>query len=155
MKQSDNFVQFQGGFPNRLVMLDWQLTKYGSPALDFLHFMFLSTDESFRRNHYDNMLQTYHNALLGHLERLGSENATERFPLTSLMRLLKTQAKYAVTLAVLHIPMTIFKAGEEATGQEDGNDKENNGSRTSETVDAKYHNRMNGFLKDVFRLGYL
>ncbi|KXJ77777.1 hypothetical protein RP20_CCG006579 [Aedes albopictus] len=152
---SNVMYRYNGGFPNRLVMLDWQLTKYGSPALDFLHFMFLSTDESFRRNHYDNMLQTYHNALLGHLERLGSENATERFPLTSLMRLLKTQAKYAVTLAVLHIPMSIFKAGEEATGQEDGNEKENNGSRTSETVDAKYHSRMNGFLKDVFRLGYL
>lgn len=118
-----------------------------------MHFMFLSTDESFRRNHYDNMLQTYHNALMGHLERLGGENATERFPLTSLMRLIKTQAKYAVTLAMLQIPMTIFKASEEA-GQEEGNDKEN-GNRASETIDVKYHARMNGFLKDVFRLGYL
>ncbi|XP_062563940.1 uncharacterized protein LOC134226882 [Armigeres subalbatus] len=152
---SNVMYRYNGGFPNRLVMLDWQLAKYGSPALDFLHFMFLSTDESFRRNHYDNMLQTYQNALLGHLERLGGENATERFPLTSLMRLIKTQAKYAVTLAVLHIPMMIFKAADETTGQEDGNEKENNTVRTSETIDAKYHSRMNGFLKDVFRLGYL
>lgn len=150
---SNVMYRYNGGFPNRLVMLDWQLAKYGSPALDFLHFMFLSTDESFRRNHYDNMLQTYHSALMGHLERLGGENATERFPLTSLMRLIKTQAKYAVTLAVLNIPMTIFKAAEEA-GQEDAIEKEN-GNRISETTDVKYHARMNGFLKDVFRLGYL
>lgn len=113
--------------------------------MDFLHFMFLSTDESFRRLHYDNMLQTYHGALRDHLERLGEHNATERFPLTTLMRLIRSQAKYAVSLAVLHIPMTIINARRDS-----GEDES-----VSEGVETGYQTRMNGLLRDMFRLGYI
>uniref|UniRef100_A0A182QCA0 CHK kinase-like domain-containing protein n=1 Tax=Anopheles farauti TaxID=69004 RepID=A0A182QCA0_9DIPT len=110
----DNMMfSYNGGFPNRMILLDWQLAKYGSPALDFVHTLFLSTDESFRRNHYDNMLQTYHNALMSHLERLGDDSATEWFPLTVLMRLIKLHARQALLLGMLHIPLTI--ASEETT----------------------------------------
>ncbi|XP_038110789.1 uncharacterized protein LOC6053949 [Culex quinquefasciatus] len=147
---SNLMYSYNSGFPNRLIMLDWQLAKYGSPALDFMHFMFLSTDESFRRNHYDNMLQTYHNALRDHLERLGGDHATERFPLTTLMRLIKTQAKYAVTVAVLHVPL-MMAIGGEAAGEENGEEGRGNG----EGIDGRYQARMSGLLKDAFRLGYL
>ncbi|XP_058825482.1 uncharacterized protein LOC131685638 [Topomyia yanbarensis] len=156
--KSNVMYSYNGGFPSKLVMLDWQLAKYGSPALDFLHFMFLSTDESFRRLHYDNMLQTYQNALRDHMERLGGDNATERFPLTTLMRLIRSQAKYSVTLAVLHIPLMITCAGEEDDDEiKDGKEHNENGidRRESGSYDAIYQARMNGLLKDIFRLGYL
>ncbi|XP_055636016.1 uncharacterized protein LOC129775363 isoform X2 [Toxorhynchites rutilus septentrionalis] len=131
-----NFMyNYNSGFPNRMVILDWQLAKYGSPAVDFLHFMFLSTDESFRRLHYDNMLQTYHGALRDHLERLGEHNATERFPLTTLMRLIRSQAKYAATLAVLQIPMTIVSARIDSREDEPG---------VSGGTELKYQTQMNG-----------
>uniref|UniRef100_A0A182JVH8 CHK kinase-like domain-containing protein n=1 Tax=Anopheles christyi TaxID=43041 RepID=A0A182JVH8_9DIPT len=154
----DNMMfSYNGGFPNRMVMLDWQLAKYGSPALDFVHAVFLSTDESFRRNHYDNMLQTYHNALLSHLERLGDDSATEWFPLTVLMRLIKLQARQALVLGLLHIPLTV--ASEEAAiiaQDETVEEREDSSSvRISDTSDAQYQSRMAGLLKDVFRLGFL
>ncbi|XP_053697868.1 uncharacterized protein LOC128744709 [Sabethes cyaneus] len=152
---SNIMYSYNGGFPHRLVMLDWQLAKYGSPALDFLHYMFISTDESFRRLHYDNMLQTYQNALRDHMERLGGDNATERFPLTTLMRLIRSQAKYAVTLAVLHIPLMITCAGEEEEEAPDGKVARENGTRGSGSYDAVYQERMHGLLKDIFRLGYM
>ncbi|XP_053657729.1 uncharacterized protein LOC128706812 [Anopheles marshallii] len=154
----DNMMfSYNGGFPNRMVLLDWQLAKYGSPALDFVHAVFLSTDESFRRNHYDNMLQTYHNALMSHLERLGDDRATEWFPLTVLMRLVKLQARQALVIGMLHIPLTV--ASEEATfTAEDATDESREDSSSvqiSDTSDAKYQTRMAGLLKDVFRLGFL
>uniref|UniRef100_A0A9I3FGL8 CHK kinase-like domain-containing protein n=1 Tax=Anopheles epiroticus TaxID=199890 RepID=A0A9I3FGL8_9DIPT len=154
----DNMMfSYNGGFPNRMVMLDWQLAKYGSPALDFVHAVFLSTDEAFRRNHYDNMLQTYHNALLNHLERLGDDSATEWFPLTVLMRLIKLQARQALVLGLLHIPLTV--ASEEAAlAAEDETDEgreDSSSVRISDTSDAKYQSRMAGLLKDVFRFGFL
>ncbi|XP_058118038.1 uncharacterized protein LOC131289338 [Anopheles ziemanni] len=161
---ADNMMfSYNGGFPNRLILLDWQLAKYGSPALDFVQTIFLSTDESFRRNHYDNMLQTYHNALMSHLERFGDDSATEWFPLTVLMRLIKLQARQALVLGLLHIPLTV--ASEEAavanTGDEPDaveTDEQREDSRSidiSDVGDAKYQTRMVGLLKDVFRLGYL
>uniref|UniRef100_A0A182NQG5 CHK kinase-like domain-containing protein n=1 Tax=Anopheles dirus TaxID=7168 RepID=A0A182NQG5_9DIPT len=154
----DNMMfSYNGGFPNRMILLDWQLAKYGSPALDFVHTVFLSTDESFRRNHYDNMLQTYHNALMSHLERLGDDSATEWFPLTVLMRLTKLQARQALLLGMLHIPLTV--ASEEAAAAEEGEtneEREDSSSvQISDTSDAKYQTRMVGLLKDVFRLGFL
>ncbi|XP_050070032.1 uncharacterized protein LOC126558121 [Anopheles maculipalpis] len=154
----DNMMfSYNGGFPNRMVLLDWQLAKYGSPALDFVHTVFLSTDESFRRNHYDNMLQTYHNALMSHLERLGDDSATEWFPLTVLMRLIKLQARQALVLGMLHIPLTI--ASEEAAlvaeDQTDEDREDSSSVQISDTGDAKYQTRMAGLLKDVFRLGFL
>ncbi|XP_055538999.1 uncharacterized protein LOC129726395 [Wyeomyia smithii] len=152
---SNIMYSYNGGFPHRAVMLDWQLAKYGSPALDFLHYMFISTDESFRRLHYDNMLQTYQNALRDHMERLGGDNATERFPLTTLMRLIRSQAKYAVTLAVLHIPLMISYASEEEEEIPEGRTVKENGTRSSGSYDAVYQERMNGLLKDIFRLGYM
>uniref|UniRef100_A0A182MGV9 CHK kinase-like domain-containing protein n=1 Tax=Anopheles culicifacies TaxID=139723 RepID=A0A182MGV9_9DIPT len=148
----DNMMfSYNGGFPNWMVLLDWQLAKYGSPALDFVHTVFLSTDESFRRNHYDSMLQTYHNALVNHLERLGDDSATEWFPLTVLMRLVKLQARQALVLGMLHIPLTV--ASEEATAlAEDETDESREDSSSvqiSDTTDAKYQSRMAGLLKDI------
>ncbi|XP_055602306.1 uncharacterized protein LOC129751066 [Uranotaenia lowii] len=145
---SNLMYSYNGGFPNRLMMLDWQLTRYGSPALDFLHFMFLSTDESFRRHHYDNMLQTYQNALRDNLERLGGENATERFPLTTLMRLIRSQAKYAIIMAMVQIPLVLQASPDTA-------DELEQKQTTTESFDKRYQTRMQGLLRDVFRLGYL
>ncbi|XP_058058524.1 uncharacterized protein LOC131209464 [Anopheles bellator] len=150
---------YNGGFPSRLALLDWQLAKYGSPALDFVQAIFLSTDDSLRRNHYDNMLQTYHHALISHLERLGDERATEWFPLTVLMRLIKVQARQALVLGLLHIPLAV--ASEEAATHEtaepetDEQREDSCSVRISDTDDAKYQTRISGLLKDVFRLGYL
>ncbi|XP_049537412.1 uncharacterized protein LOC125952150 [Anopheles darlingi] len=155
---ADNMMfSYNGGFPSRLVMLDWQLAKYGSPALDFVQAVFLSTDDSLRRNHYDNMLQTYHHSLLSHLERLGDVRATEWFPLTVLMRLIKVQARQALVLGMLHIPLAIAsKEASENESPETEEQREDSCSvNISDTDDAKYQTRMAGLLKDVFRLGYL
>uniref|UniRef100_A0AAG5CVK4 CHK kinase-like domain-containing protein n=1 Tax=Anopheles atroparvus TaxID=41427 RepID=A0AAG5CVK4_ANOAO len=157
----DNMMfSYNGGFPNQLVLLDWQLAKYGSPALDFVQTIFLSADESFRRNHYDNMLQTYHNALLSYLERLGDDSATEWFPRTVLMRLIKVQARQALVLGLLHIPLTVASeetaTGEETDAVESDEQREDSCSiDISDVGDAKYQTRMLGLLKDVFRLGLL
>ncbi|EDS30884.1 Juvenile hormone-inducible protein [Culex quinquefasciatus] len=140
---SNLMYSYNSGFPNRLIMLDWQLAKYGSPALDFLHFMFLSTDERTTTHCGD------------HLERLGGDHATERFPLTTLMRLIKTQAKYAVTVAVLHVPLMLAIGGESgAAGEENGEEGRAHGLG-GEGFDGRYQARMSGLLKDAFRLGYL
>ncbi|XP_053670922.1 uncharacterized protein LOC128721220 [Anopheles nili] len=147
---------YNSGFPNRLILLDWQLAKYGSPALDFVHTIFLSSDESFRRNHYDNMLQTYHHALMSRLEQLGDDSATEWFPLTVLMRLIKLQARQALLLGMLYVPLAV--ASEEATSVPDETDEQREDScsvRISDVSDAKYQSRMSGLLKDIFRLGFL
>ncbi|KAK9686356.1 Ecdysteroid kinase-like family [Popillia japonica] len=46
--------------PTKVSLLDWQLSRYGSPALDLSYFIFTCTDHALRAKHYDNMIKFYY-----------------------------------------------------------------------------------------------
>lgn len=50
-------------------LLDFQISRYGSPVLDILYYIFCCTQKELRDQHYDNFLQIYHSSLSKHLER--------------------------------------------------------------------------------------
>lgn len=55
--------------PINAFFIDWQLTRYSSPVLDLIYFIFVSVDTELRRTNYDICLKTYHESLASHLIR--------------------------------------------------------------------------------------
>ncbi|XP_058455387.1 uncharacterized protein LOC131432854 [Malaya genurostris] len=141
--------RYQDGVPGEVVLLDWQLARYGSPALDLLYFLFCCTDSSFREKHYDEMVRIYHTALKDLLEELGSE-AVDVFPFTALLRQLKTFGKFAIILTAVDVPILCT----------DPTDVQSHGDAAvaftaSADAQQRYADRMGGVIRDAIKYGYL
>lgn len=52
-------------------LVDFQLIRYGSPALDISNLIFCCTDKSLRQNHMETFLESYYKELLKSLRSLG------------------------------------------------------------------------------------
>nr|XP_019559293.2 uncharacterized protein LOC109428073 [Aedes albopictus] len=128
---------YKRGVPTEIVLLDWQLCRYASPALDLLYFIFVCTDEAFRRQYYDEMLRIYYNSLGQLLEKLGGD-PSRLFPFTALLRQLKACGKFGILMALLIVPMICVPDMNEAANSED-----------------KYRTRMAAIIRDLIRYGYL
>ena len=59
--------------PTQVCLLDWQLARYGSPALDLSFFLFICTDKKLRDRHYDDLLKMYYYSLCLRLAELGTD----------------------------------------------------------------------------------
>lgn len=58
-KYNDNNI------PEDVIMVDFQMCKWGSPAIDLLYFMATSLSDEFRANNQDELIQYYHKCLIG------------------------------------------------------------------------------------------
>lgn len=56
-------------WPNNTCIIDWQMCRYASPALDILYYIFCSTTKELRGRNYNVYLKTYHESLSNHLLR--------------------------------------------------------------------------------------
>lgn len=59
--------------PSKLAFIDWQLSQFGSPALDVAHYIFCSLDEVIRSKHYNDFVESYHNSLSQTLGKFGCD----------------------------------------------------------------------------------
>lgn len=140
------------------MLLDWQIIRYTTPVLDIIHFLFVCTNEKFRLQHYDNMIQVYYKSFREHLERLDGKPG-EQFPYTALIRQLKFYGKYGLIISALMIPILW---SEDNSSVLDTDNSEINGmtfegesSMSSMKCKVNYKDQMVGVLSDLIRLGYL
>jgi hypothetical protein len=64
-------------------MIDFQLARYCSPALDISFFIYSCTSEELRDKHYDDLLKVYHDSLSEIIRDFGS-NPDYLFPFSAL-----------------------------------------------------------------------
>lgn len=64
-------------------MIDFQLSRYASPALDIAFFIYSCTTEELRAQYYDDLLKTYHDNLCEIVKDFGS-NPEFLFPFSAL-----------------------------------------------------------------------
>lgn len=69
--------------PKIVKVIDYQLSRYASPAIDLSFFFYSCTSQELREMHYDELLKVYHNNLSELLKDLGSD-PTELFPFEAL-----------------------------------------------------------------------
>ncbi|KAF5302539.1 hypothetical protein FQR65_LT00911 [Abscondita terminalis] len=74
--------------PTKLCVLDWQLSRIGSPCLDVSTFLWLCTDKNLRNRHYDELLKIYYTNFSWFLKKLGG-NPEKSFPLVVFKEHLK------------------------------------------------------------------
>lgn len=62
-------IKFQNNVPVDIRLLDWQITRWASPACDLVYYLFCSTSKVFRDIHYEDLLAEYYKSLCVHMIR--------------------------------------------------------------------------------------
>jgi hypothetical protein len=151
------------GSPDHVTLIDWQISRYCSPILDFVYFTFLCTDHELRVKHFDEMISIYHRSLKELLEHMGGDVAAQ-FPFTSLLRQLKKFGKFGVVTAVFILP-TIQSKKEELPDMDFLAEKMKNGEmdpafqeemmKKFQEQTALHNPRIRDVLVDGIKYGYL
>lgn len=97
------------GTPEEIVFIDWQISRYCSPVIDLVYFIFICTDKQLRAKHFDELLNIYHRSLKDLLDHLGGDTMTQ-FPFTALLRHLKRFGKMGILAACFAVPMLSAKS---------------------------------------------
>ncbi len=66
---------------DKVILVDLQLVRYSTPALDLAYFLGSSTSPEYREKELDKLLEHYHSCLTGHLKRhFGPEAGSTVYP---------------------------------------------------------------------------
>uniref|UniRef100_A0A182JA39 CHK kinase-like domain-containing protein n=1 Tax=Anopheles atroparvus TaxID=41427 RepID=A0A182JA39_ANOAO len=164
-----NNMMFQYGEDNvtpcNIKLIDWQLSRYGSPVLDLVYFIFNCTDEEFRAHSYQRLLSIYYNSLSEHLHNLGG-NVDELYPRSAFRDQLKRFGRYGFLMSLMVLPIICTPNDElpdtdetmEAMMKDLTNGTENEKGMvygTTEKAAVRYRKRMSGAIRDVIRFGYI
>ena len=133
-----------------MCLINWLNCCYCSPVLDLLYYIFNSTDQKTRFEHYNNFIHIYYNSLATLLRKLGGD-ASRQFPISALQNQLKLFGKYGIGSAVFLITMQCNNAIVPYIEP----DTHNAGDLVDDTNIFKYNERMSSIIRDTFNLGYL
>lgn len=89
---------------NEIIFIDWQNSRYCSPADDLTYFIFICTDKNLREKHFDDLIKIYHQSLSEFLIRLGGDAETQ-FPFATLLEHLKRFGKSGIISGCCAIPL--------------------------------------------------
>lgn len=99
--------QGDGVKAERVKMIDFQLGRFASPAIDVSIFVYSCTDQALREQHYDELLRVYHESACELIGALGSD-ARRVFPWWALEEELRQVARYGVGFAMEAIIMSVM-----------------------------------------------
>lgn len=89
-----------------ICFLDWQISRYTSPAIDLLFHFFSSTRKSLRDQNFTDLLNVYYSALSGTVRKLGSD-PEKLFRYSDLLDEMKVCGKFAMIIGVSMIPFVV------------------------------------------------
>lgn len=147
------------GIAEDIRILDWQVLRYLSPAIDLLYNIFTSTDKALRDTDYDNLLKLYHDSLSKTVRLLGS-NPDELFTLDDLKDEMKRCGNFALLLAPMLIQVCqadssdISNLDEMSDKIAVGETRQELITGLSEHAQQEYDRRLTGVIGDLIRLGY-
>lgn len=139
-------------------MIDWQITRYSSPALDLLYYIFSATDSQFRAEEYNNLLRIYHTSLTQIVEKLGGDSQ-KLFTFDDLQNQMKKFGKFALVMSPMFIMMTLADekdlANMDDISQELGKKDEQLSMVKGYDAETQilYNERIQGLMRDVVKLG--
>lgn len=95
--------------PSDVILLDWQMSRYGPPIIDVFYFLLSTTDKSFRDKHFTNLLNEYHSILSSSIAKLGSD-AEKMYPLAKFQSDLVRFNRFPLIFAVASV---LFRLADE------------------------------------------
>lgn len=140
-------------------LIDWQFSRYCSPAMDLLYNIFSSTDKAFRDKHFTTLLKMYYTSLSEMVDRLGSD-PTKLFTYNDLQHELRKFGEYVLLCAPMIIRIKIARAGDIRDLVEYSEAIENDTSldlfkEFDEQTQLVYSQLVNEVLVDLIDYGYL
>lgn len=147
----------------KICLIDFQISRYCSPVLDLVYFLFVCTSGEMRAIHYDELLTIYHRSLKDLLDHMGGDTQSQ-FPFTAFLRQMKKYGKFGVMMAMFLIPL-ITKKNEDlpdfdyfAENQEEmQKDPEAMKKMMADfmSTNDNYNERVKPSLLDAMRFGYI
>lgn len=140
--------------------IDFQITRYCSPALDLLYHIFTATDKPFRQLHYEDLLKTYYTSLSDTIRKLGSD-PDKLYTYENLQSQLSKFAEYALLMAPMMIWLTIAaRSGnigsiDEYTKVLEVDDTATLIAPFDEQTELKYSTWINDLVTDMINYGYI
>ncbi|XP_055538992.1 uncharacterized protein LOC129726393 [Wyeomyia smithii] len=92
------------GKVNEIVMLDWQMARYSSPALDFLNFIYLCGQVSLRREKFNDLINTFYEAFSKTSKKLGGQ-PERSLPLERLLHQIQQFGMQVLALGTFAMPI--------------------------------------------------
>lgn len=92
-----------------MCLIDWQIARYCSPALDLHYYLFSATDHESRAKDYENLLHIYHSSLTDIVQKLGSD-PQKLFTFDDLQNQLKKFGKFSLVMSPILIQIMMADA---------------------------------------------
>ncbi|XP_059051602.1 uncharacterized protein LOC131846341 [Achroia grisella] len=133
-----------------VIPVDFQTITAGSPIIDLIYLIFTGSDEEFRRQHYEQLVEHYYQELTRALRNLNLD-IDKHYPRKNFDNDLKDFLPFGLILGVFTLPVITVEAENAPTLQgEDGI----NSMVISKTSNL-YPERLNGIVNDYIRWGIL
>lgn len=106
-----------------MVLLDFQLTRMGSPAADLTYFLYTCTDGELRKKYYEELLNHYYTVFSDFLKELGSD-PQKLFPHKVFLDHMRRFSAYGVLMSMMVLHLMLSDADEIPDVSEDELDME-------------------------------
>lgn len=140
-------------------LVDWQVARYCSPAMDLQCNIFACTDKTLRDEHFTKLLETYYSSLSQIVRRLGSD-PEQLFTFDDLLQEMRRCGEYGLLIGTLSARFTTAKVenirdiDEYSDAIASGEDIDLFSMFDDETL-AVYSKRVNDIVGDLDAYGYL
>jgi thiamine kinase-like enzyme len=141
--------------PDKLCLIDFQMSRYGSPALDLSFFLIRYYREEVGHN-YQDLLRVYHDALREFVRELGS-NADELYPFSILQEEMQKYSAFGMALALFSIPGTMSDTNSYISDDDskDASDIIRDICASFENLSEKCERKVVEILKQALKCGYM
>ncbi|XP_015609338.1 uncharacterized protein LOC107274586 [Cephus cinctus] len=93
--------------PTAMYFVDFQVSRYVSPALDIHYLLYCSCNQKLRSAYYDKLIEEYYDSFSKYLRELGSD-PNKLFPMEALQEQLKKFGTFAGVACLILIHMFTF-----------------------------------------------
>ncbi|EAT35122.1 AAEL012679-PA [Aedes aegypti] len=87
-----------------IVLLDWQMARYGSPILDLLSFLYLCGEIDLRREHFNDLIDTFYTSFAKTFRALGGQ-PEKSFPFEAIHEQMKLFGAQVLTMSTFAFPI--------------------------------------------------
>lgn len=95
-----------------MYLIDFQMTRFASPALDLSFFFYSSVNTDIRHIHYDNLLTYYYKNLSAFVNTLGSD-LLHIFPYNIFLEEIKHKSAFGFIMSLENVPYAVIDESEQ------------------------------------------
>lgn len=144
----------QNNIASEISLIDWQMIRCVSPAMDLLYSLCTSTDKELRSVEYDNLFHEYYKELSLNLRKMGSDPDTI-YPFAQLQNDLKLCGNFPLLIAPALLSVCLSSSDEAVDLNELSNQKETSLVKELNSENKNvFEKRITDLIEDFYELNY-